>query len=142
MHRNLECQVHESRQIGSGQTGDGKSEHQHSRNQRPPKESLHSLRESFQSSTTYSLIGSPPHSVQAACLLPSPAAPPRKTTFQSWLHPALPTSCPLQSSEVPHPEPSSLLPPRTIPLGRPSAPAPSIHYRASNLAGDSFHISR
>ena len=34
---------------------------------------------------------------------------------------------------VPHPEPSSLLPPRTIPLGRPSAPAPSIQYRASNL---------
>ena len=27
-------QVHESRQIGSGQTRDGKSEHQHSRNQR------------------------------------------------------------------------------------------------------------
>ena len=27
MHRNLECQVHESRQIGSGQTRDGKSEH-------------------------------------------------------------------------------------------------------------------
>ena len=27
MHRNLEYQVHESRQIGSGQTGDGKSEH-------------------------------------------------------------------------------------------------------------------
>ena len=26
MHRNLECQVHESRQIESGQTGDGKSE--------------------------------------------------------------------------------------------------------------------
>ena len=26
MHRNLECQVHESRQIGSGQTRDGKSE--------------------------------------------------------------------------------------------------------------------
>ena len=24
LHRNLECQVHESRQIGSGQTGDGK----------------------------------------------------------------------------------------------------------------------
>jgi len=33
---------------------------------------------------------------------------------------------------VPHPEPSSLLPPHTIPLGRPSAPAPSIQYRASN----------
>ena len=29
----LECQVYESRQIGSGQTGDGKSERQHSRNQ-------------------------------------------------------------------------------------------------------------
>ena len=28
------CQVHEYRQIGSSQTGDGKSEHQHSRNQR------------------------------------------------------------------------------------------------------------
>ena len=34
---------------------------------------------------------------------------------------------------VPHPEPSSLLPPHTTPLGRPSAPAPSIQYRASNL---------
>ena len=34
---------------------------------------------------------------------------------------------------VPHPEPSSLLPPHTLPLGRPSAAAPSIQYRASNL---------
>ena len=34
---------------------------------------------------------------------------------------------------VPHPEPSSLLPPHTIPLGRPSAAAPSIQYRALNL---------
>ena len=34
---------------------------------------------------------------------------------------------------VPHPEPSSLLPPHTIPLGRPSAPAPSIQHPASNL---------
>ena len=33
LHGNLECQVHESRQIGSSQTGDGKSEHRHSRNQ-------------------------------------------------------------------------------------------------------------
>ena len=33
LHRNLECQVHESRQIGSGQTRDGKSECLHSRNQ-------------------------------------------------------------------------------------------------------------
>ena len=32
---------------------------------------------------------------------------------------------------VPHPEPSSLLPPHTIPLGRRSAPAPSIQYCAS-----------
>ena len=30
-------------------------------------------------------------------------------------------------------EPSSLLPPHTIPLGRPSALAPSIQYHASNL---------
>ena len=34
---------------------------------------------------------------------------------------------------VPHPEPPSLLPPHTIPLGRPSALAPSIQYRASKL---------
>ena len=34
---------------------------------------------------------------------------------------------------VPHPEPSSLLPPHTIPLGRPSTPAPSIQYRTSHL---------
>ena len=32
-----------------------------------------------------------------------------------------------------HSEPSSLLPHHTIPLGHPSAPAPSIQYRASNL---------
>ena len=31
------------------------------------------------------------------------------------------------------PEPSSLLPPCTIPLGRPSAPARSIQHRALNL---------
>ena len=36
-------------------------------------------------------------------------------------------------------EPSSLLPPHTLPLGRPSAPAPSIQYRASNLDCNSFH---
>ena len=30
LHRNLECQVHESRQIGSGQTRDGKGERQNS----------------------------------------------------------------------------------------------------------------
>ena len=36
-------------------------------------------------------------------------------------------------TRVPYPEPPSLLPPCTIPLGRPSAPAPSIQYHASNL---------
>ena len=36
-------------------------------------------------------------------------------------------------TRVPHPEPSSLLPPCTIPLDCPSAPAPSIQYPASNL---------
>ena len=36
-------------------------------------------------------------------------------------------------THVPHPEPPSLLPPHTIPLGRLSAPAPSIQYHASNL---------
>ena len=33
LHRNLECMVHESRQIESGQTGDGKNECRHSRKQ-------------------------------------------------------------------------------------------------------------
>ena len=36
-------------------------------------------------------------------------------------------------THVPHPEPSSLLPPRTIPLSPPSVPAPSNQYRSSNL---------
>ena len=36
-------------------------------------------------------------------------------------------------TRVPHPEPPALLPPLTIPLGHPSAPAPSILYPASNL---------
>ena len=45
--------------------------------------------------------------------------------ISTWIHHSY--------TRVPHPEPSSLLPPRTIPLGRPSAPAPSIQYRASNL---------
>ena len=36
-------------------------------------------------------------------------------------------------TRVPHPEPPSLLPPRTIPLGHPRAPASSILYPASNL---------
>ena len=35
-------------------------------------------------------------------------------------------------TRAPHPEPRSHLPPRTIPLGHPSAPAPSILYPASN----------
>ena len=36
-------------------------------------------------------------------------------------------------TRVPHPEPPSHLLPHTIPLGHPSAPAPSILYHASNL---------
>ena len=36
-------------------------------------------------------------------------------------------------TRVPHPEPPSHLPPHTIPLGHPSAPAPSILYHASHL---------
>ena len=36
-------------------------------------------------------------------------------------------------TRVPHPEVPSHLPPHTIPLGQPSAPAPSILYHASNL---------
>ena len=36
-------------------------------------------------------------------------------------------------TRVPHPESSSLLPPRTLPLGRPNVPAPSIQYHAPNL---------
>ena len=36
-------------------------------------------------------------------------------------------------TRVPHPEPPSHLPPHTIPLGHPSAPAPSILYPALNL---------
>ena len=45
--------------------------------------------------------------------------------ISSWIH--------HRNTHVPHPETSSLLPPRTIPLGRPNAPAPSIQYRAPNL---------
>ena len=36
-------------------------------------------------------------------------------------------------TRIPHPDPLSLLPPCTILLGRPSAPAPSIQYHALNL---------
>ena len=36
-------------------------------------------------------------------------------------------------THVPHPEQSSLLPPHTIPLSRPSAPAPNIQYHSLNL---------
>ena len=45
--------------------------------------------------------------------------------ISTWIH--------HRYTRIPHPEPSSLLPPRTIPLGHPSAPAPSIQYPASNL---------
>ena len=43
-------------------------------------------------------------------------------------------------TRVPHPEPSSLLPPHTIPLGRPSAPAQGSSIMNWTWTGDSFHI--
>ena len=46
---------------------------------------------------------------------------------------------PPRCTRVPHPEPPSHLPPHTISLGHPSAPAPSIQYHASNL--DSRFVS-
>ena len=42
-------------------------------------------------------------------------------------------------THVPHPEPPSHLPPHTIPLGHPSAPAPSFLYPASNLDWQFFY---
>ena len=45
--------------------------------------------------------------------------------ISTWIRP--------RYTRVPHPEPSSHLPPHTIPLGHPSAPAPSFLYPASNL---------
>ena len=45
--------------------------------------------------------------------------------ISTWIH----HGC----TRVPHPEPPSHLPPHTIPLGHPSAPAPSFLYPASNL---------
>ena len=45
--------------------------------------------------------------------------------ISTWIH--------HRYTRVPHPEPSFFLPPCTIPLGQPSAPAPSCQYRASNL---------
>ena len=68
----------------------------------PHKESLHSLRESFQSSTKF-FLAHLPTLFRLPISLPSPTTPPRKTTLQSWSHPPLPTSCPLQPREVPHP---------------------------------------
>ena len=41
---------------------------------------------------------------------------------------------------VPHPEPCSRLPPHPIPLGQPSAPAPSTCLMHPTWAGDLFHI--
>ena len=53
-------------------------------------------------------------------------------TILYWFYHISKWICPRYTC-VPQPEPSSLLPPHTIPLGRHSAPAPSIQYRASNL---------
>ena len=43
------------------------------------------------------------------------------------------STCICHCTRVPHPEPPSHLPLHTIPLGHPSAPAPSFLYPASNL---------
>ena len=43
-------------------------------------------------------------------------------------------------TRVPHPEPRSLLPPCTIPLSRPSAPAPSIQHHACIKHGLAIHF--
>ena len=45
--------------------------------------------------------------------------------ISTWIH--------HRYTRVPHREPSSLLPPRTIPLSRPSAPASNIQYCSSKL---------
>ena len=45
--------------------------------------------------------------------------------ISTWIH--------HRNTHAPHPEHSSLLPPHSIPLGHPSAPAPSIQYHAFNL---------
>ena len=54
-------------------------------------------------------------------------------TFNIVLAFHIPTWISHRYTRVPYPELSSLLPPHTIPLGHPSAPAPGIQYRASNL---------
>ena len=53
-------------------------------------------------------------------------------TILYWFCPISTWICHMYT-RVPHPESSSLLPPCTIPLSRPSAPAPSIQYYASIL---------
>ena len=45
--------------------------------------------------------------------------------ISTWIH--------HRYTHIPQSEPSSILPPHTIPLGHPSAPAPGIQYSASNL---------
>ena len=49
------------------------------------------------------------------------------------------TCIPHGCTHVPHPEPPSHLPPHTIPLGHPSATAPSFLYPASNLDWQFFY---
>ena len=51
--------------------------------------------------------------------------------ISNWIH--------HRYTHVPHPEPSSLLPPHTIPLGRPNAPAPSIQCIEPGLATHSIY---
>ena len=89
---------------------------------------------------------------------PFPGVCPNSCPLSWWCHPTISSCVPFSSyfilffnftilywfchvstwichryTRVLHLEPSSLLPPCTIPLGHPSAPAPSIQYRALNL---------
>ena len=85
LHRNLECEVHESRQIGSGQTRDGKSEHRHSRNQ---FSSVHFSRSVVSDSLR-------PHESQHArlpCPSPTPRVYSNSCPSSHWCHPAISSS--------------------------------------------------
>ena len=78
---NLECQVHESRQIGNGQTGDGKSEHEHF--------------SSVQFSCSVVSDSLWPHELQHTrppCPSPSPRVYSNSHPSSPWCHPAISSS--------------------------------------------------
>ena len=104
------------------------------------------------------------------CPSPTPGVHPNSCPLKWWCHPTISSSffffnfilfnftilywfCHISKwichryTCVPHPEPSSLLSPHTIPLGHPSAPAPSIQLSciepglATHFIYDIIHIS-